>query len=231
MARVAAPDRLARLAGAATESFGRVGYRRTRTDEVAKAAGMSAGALFNYVDSKDALFHLVFLVGFNELEATPALPLHVARIDETIDLIKRGLRRTADAPHLAAAIRNDDPTDVGAELDAIVAEMFAFFTQTWRLLAAIERSASDMPELEAFYFRQGRAGRRKQLEQYVSRRVASGHFRSSVDAVVAGRLLLETAAWFAWHRREDRDAALYDDDRTLAGLTTLLRDALLEPER
>jgi len=192
---------------------------------------MSAGALFNYVDSKEALFHLVFLVGFGELETVPVLPLHVASADETIDLIKRGLRRAADAPQLAAAVRSDDPGDVAAELARIVAEMFAMLTRIWPLLAVIERSAADIPELETFYFGRGRTNRRKQLEQYVARRVASAHFRASVDAGIAARWLLETITWFAWHRREDRDAALYDDERALASLTTLLQDALVEPER
>jgi len=229
MARLTAPDRLARLAAAATESFARVGYRRTRTDQVAAAAGMSAGALFNYVDSKEALFHLVFLVGFSELEGTPALPLHVADVGDTIDLIKRGLVRAAKSPRLDAAARTDDPGDAGEELEGVVVEMFTMLSRTWPLLAVIERSAADIPELEAYYFGRGRTGRRRQLEQYVARRVASGHFRASLDSVVAARFLLETVTWFAWHRREDRDAELYDDERALAGLSTLLRDALVAP--
>jgi hypothetical protein len=188
---------------------------------------MSTGALFNYVDSKEALFHLVFLVGFGELEGTPSLPVHVAGVGETIDVVRRGLRRTGASPRLDEALRTDTPDDVAAELAGIVSEMFAMFTEIWPLLAVIERSAADMPELEAFYFGKGRTNRRRQLEQYVASRVEGGYFRSSVDTVVAARWLLETMSWFGWHRREDRDAALYDDERTLASLTTLLRDALI----
>jgi hypothetical protein len=98
------------------------------------------------------------------------------------------------------------------------------------LLAVIERSASDLPALEAFYFGRGRPQRRKELEQYVARRVASGHFRASVDSVVAARWILESVTWFAWHRREDRDAELYDDDTVLAALIQLIGDAVLEPQ-
>jgi AcrR family transcriptional regulator len=223
-------DRLTALAAAATESFGKVGYRRTRTDQVATAAGMSAGAVFNFVDSKEALFHLVFLVGFGALEGTPALPIHVDGFDETIDLVARGLRRAAAAPRLREAARAADaPDDVTAELAEIVTEMFTMTTTIWPLLAVIERSASDLPALEEFYFGRGRPQRRKELEQYVARRVAGGHFRASVDSPIAARWMLESITWFAWHRREDRDAELYDDDRALAGLMTLISDALLEP--
>ena len=31
------------------------------------------------------------------------------------------------------------------------------------------------------------------------------------DALVAARVVIESVAWFAWHRREGRDSALYDD--------------------
>jgi len=39
------------------------------------------------------------------------------------------------------------------------------------------------------------------------------------DARVAARLVVESVAWFAWHRREGRDAALYDDQ---AGRRTVI---------
>jgi hypothetical protein len=55
--------------------------------------------------------------------------------------------------------------------------------------------------------------------------------RDTVDTRVAGRWFVETVTWFAWHRREDRDAALYDDEHTLPAITSLLSDALLEPVR
>jgi hypothetical protein len=31
------------------------------------------------------------------------------------------------------------------------------------------------------------------------------------DAAVAARVITESVAWFAWHRREGRDSGLYDD--------------------
>jgi AcrR family transcriptional regulator len=49
MSRLPASERLAAIAAAATEDFGRLGYRGTRTAEVAARAGMSAGSLFTYV--------------------------------------------------------------------------------------------------------------------------------------------------------------------------------------
>ena len=59
------------IAIAATEIFWRRGYRGTRTADVAAGAGMSAGSLFTYVESKEAMFHLVFLHGLGLLPDRP----------------------------------------------------------------------------------------------------------------------------------------------------------------
>src|SRR5262249_4998849 len=137
--------------------------------------------------------------------------------------------RAAAWPHLVEAARVDDPADVRAELADIVSELYSTISSVWPLLAVIEKSARDLPELEAMYFGRRRRGRRTMLERYVASRIERGHFRATVDAMVAARWLLESVTWFAWHRREDRDAELYDDGRVVAGLTTLIADALVEP--
>ena len=64
------------VAQAATTVFGRLGYRGTRMAEVAAEAGMASGSIFTYVESKEALFHLVFAFGFGQYdEVLPPLPL------------------------------------------------------------------------------------------------------------------------------------------------------------
>lgn len=164
MPRVAPRSRLDDLAAAATRAFGRTGYRRTRTDQVAADAGMAAGSLFNYVDSKEALFHLVFAHGFGELDADAVdLPMHAPPLDDTVALIDQGLARVVAWPNLAAALRVDDPADVRAELAAIVSDIYRTISEAWPMLAVLERCASDLPAVEAMYFGRGRRGRRTQL--------------------------------------------------------------------
>ena len=67
MRRLPADGRLVPVSIAATEIFGCHGYRGTRTADVAARAGMSAGSLYTYVESKEALFHLVFIYGLGLL--------------------------------------------------------------------------------------------------------------------------------------------------------------------
>src|ERR1700684_266430 len=98
MPRPTASERLLKVATVATEDFGRLGYRGTKTADVAARAGMSTGALFTYVESKEALFHLVFLHWFGiSAERPPVLPVATPGPGETLAVIEAGPRQVRDA--------------------------------------------------------------------------------------------------------------------------------------
>jgi AcrR family transcriptional regulator len=205
-------ERIAAVAKAATEVFGRRGFRGTATAEVAARAGISAGALFTYVESKEALFHLVFAHGFGQYtDGLPGLPLGAPPPEETLELIERGVRRYP-VPRLQKALKEERPHDVAAEVRGLVEERYEMLEQLWPLLAVIERCAPEMPKLEHFYFARARVGYHARLARYLEARASIGLLRSMPDAAVAAQLISESIAWFAWHRREGRDAALYDDE-------------------
>jgi AcrR family transcriptional regulator len=212
VARTSPRDRLETIAAAATEVFGRLGYRGTRTADVAKEAGISNGALFTYVESKEALFHLVFAYGFGRLDGSlPSLPLATPAPGETVELIRQELRKVP-APRLRAALAEDSPADVRAELMGIVDERYGIIEGLWPLLAVIERCALDLSELDAFYFGRARSGFFARLTEYVQMRAEGGFLRTTPDAAVTARLIIESIVWFAWKRRQGRDAHTYDDD-------------------
>lgn len=209
MSRFTASERLAAIAAAATEVFGRLGYRGTRTADVAAKAGVSAGSLFTYVESKEALFHLVFLYCLNQLPEDPELPLPAPKPGETVALFARALDQAA-VSRLGAALA-DEPADVAAELRGIVEELYDTVERAWPLLAVVERCAVEVPELEALWFGDARAGIFADLANYLRHRATSGLLRPVPDAGMTARLVGEMVSWSAWHRREDRDAARYDD--------------------
>jgi AcrR family transcriptional regulator len=199
------------IAVAATEAFGRRGYRGTHTADVAATAGMSAGSLFTYVASKEALFHLVFLHGLGLLPEGPAaLPLSTAGLGETFALLERALAEVP-VPRIRAALAQDEPADVAQELRGIVEERYDVIERYWPLLAVIERCAAELPELEALWFGRARAASYAELGQYLERRMAKGLLRPMPDVTVAARVVTESVSWFAYHRHQGRDAALYDD--------------------
>jgi len=227
MVRTPPAERLTEVADAATRVFGRLGYRRTRTSDVAAEAGISSGSVFTYVKSKEALFHLVFSKGFGQFaEGLPPLPLATPAPGETVRLIEQGLR-TVRAPLLRAALQEHEPQDVRAELSGIVEERYGTIEGLWPLLAVIERSAVDLPELEEFYYRGVRPAYFAQLVRYLEDRVAGGYLTSMPDSEVAARIVTETIAWFAWHRREGRDALLFDDELTRRTVVAFICSALL----
>jgi len=230
MPRTTPPERLTEVAQAATRVFGRLGYRRTHMADVATQAGLSSGAVYSYVESKEALFHLVFAHAFGQFaDGVPSLPLVTPAFAETLELIGQGLRKAAATPRLRAALDQADPGDVQAELTAIFEERYDMIERMWPVLAVIERCAVDLPDLEALYYQRGRRGHLAQLTKYLEQRAASGHLRTMLDATVAARIVTETIVWFAWHRREDRDAALYDDERARRTVIQFVCCALIGP--
>ena len=73
--------------------------------DVATEAGLSSGAIYSYVQSKEALFHLVFVHAFGRLEdPAPALPLAAPPLADTLKLIADGLRASAATPLLRGGI-------------------------------------------------------------------------------------------------------------------------------
>jgi AcrR family transcriptional regulator len=213
MARLSANERLLELARVATEDFGRLGYRGTKTADVAVRAGMSTGALFTYVESKEALFHLVFLHWFGmAAERPPVLPVATPGPGETLAVIEAGLQHV-QVPRIRAALAAaDPPPDVAEELRGIVAERYDLVAYYWPLLAVIERCAVEMPELESAWFEIARAASYEELGSYLERRMAAGLLRPMPDSDVAARIVTESLSWFAWHRREGRDAPLYEEE-------------------
>jgi AcrR family transcriptional regulator len=212
MPRRPAGQRLTEVAGAATASFGQFGYRGTKMADVAAKAGMSSGSLFTYVESKEALFHLVFVHWFDKSpERLPVLPVATPAPGETLKVIEVGLQEI-QMPRMRAALAEMEPADVAKELRNIVEERYALVTYYWPLIAVIERCAVEMPELEAAWYGLARAGTFEELSNYMERRMAGGYLRAMPDAEVAARVVTESVTWFAWHRRQGRDASLYEDE-------------------
>src|SRR5437773_1209959 len=104
MVRPTPRDRLAELVSAATEVFGRKGYRRTQMAEIAAAAGVSPGNLYNYVESKEALFDLVLRAGIDGLDDGAGLqPVRDAGANKTAAWLRKRLD-FRDFPAMEAAL-------------------------------------------------------------------------------------------------------------------------------
>jgi AcrR family transcriptional regulator len=226
--RVAARS-LADVATAAVEVLTAKGYRATGVSDVSKALGMSHGALYTYVRSKEALLYLAMarLIRPDLLE-TVALPVEPPAEDDFVALARYWL--DPGFPALTAALERPAADRVGAELGAIVDELYAFIEGNRDTLALVMQIAQELPEMFRFWFVERRRGHFAALSRYLEQRIATGHLRAVPDVPTAARFIAETVAWFAWHRLGDPDSAMLTDERCRATVRHMLLAAFLPTE-
>ncbi len=228
MPRPASPDRVRDVARAACRLFIEKGYRRTLMSDVGMRLELSDALLYRYVESKEALFELALRYAMDpEGISTFEIPLATPPAGHILGLVKGWARDRATFPALHAALAAALSVPVADELGAIIDEQYAFCEHNRLLLALIERSALDIPELHDFYFRKGRRGQLRHLADYLERRIASGDLRPVSDVEVAARFITESIAWFAWHRKGDPDSAMIGDDQARQTVRELLLAAFL----
>ena len=222
-------DRLDELARAAISVFGRVGFSKALMTDVAAEMGVSAGLLYTYVESKEALFHFALSRAVDDPPADGAvtLPMPTPGPGATADLIAALLRARMAQPRLRAALAADRAVDIRAELEGIVRENYEVVHRCRRLLTMIDRSAFDVPELREQFFVKGRRPLVERLADYLSSRIEAGQLRPVADATVTARFILETVAWFANHRYGDVDGAAIDDAVAEGTVVDMLVTALV----
>jgi AcrR family transcriptional regulator len=212
MARSRPPDRLDRILQAATRVFARTGLENSKMSDVAAEAGVSQGTLYNYVESKEALFRLLLDRGIGApapAQTPTALPLKspsaaslARRMDDAIDA-------NFALPHLDAALARRRVTDATAELTAVIDELYERTLVTRQAADVLERSARDVPELAAVFYGKVRRGLFERLERLVERRIASGHYYDR-DPHVLARMIIETVTTFARHIYNDVEPPSFD---------------------
>jgi AcrR family transcriptional regulator len=223
MVRRTPPGRVRDVAAAACSVFTEKGYRRALMTDVGTRLGLSHAVLYRYVESKEALFELAMVYSMDpgavsELE----IPLPTPPPGHTLDLLRRWGQVTAKFPVLAAALARDVPGDPLREFIEVIDERYAFVSRNRRLLALIERSALDLPDLHELFFRKIRRQDIEQLSGYLARRMGTGALRRSSNIELAARFIMESIAWFAWHREADADSAMIRDDQAHQAVRELL---------
>jgi AcrR family transcriptional regulator len=234
MPRRTPADRVTDIAQAACRVFIEKGYRRALMTDVGAQLGLSHALLYRYVEGKEALFELALMYAMDpsRVQAIEA-PLPTPPPGRTLDLVRRWFTDQGSFPALGAALTSDHPQDAAEELLGIVDELYAFIERNVRLLALIQRSALDIPELHNLFYIRIRRAYARQLAGYLERRISSGDLRPVSDTEAAARFIIESVTWFAWHRKGDSDSGRITDEgarRTvrellLAAFVPLLKEA------
>lgn len=179
-------ERPQELLEAALRVFAERGYRNTRLEEVAAAAGVTKGAVYHYFQNKEELL-------------LRALESHVERAFGRVEEALRGERGPASA-RLRLFFRRAFGGEDAARID------FLFLLQT---------VAHEVPELYARWLATGPIKGWRLVVRLIDEGRASGEFRADVDAEVAARVMLTgLMGQTMWQRYADGVRGLrIDQDR------------------
>ncbi|MEY9845476.1 TetR/AcrR family transcriptional regulator [Streptacidiphilus sp. MAP5-3] len=204
---------LEEIADAAVRVFLARGFRPAGISDVAAALGLSHGALYTYVKSKQALLHLALLrVLRPNAVAGLDVPVSTPTAEEVIELVESWAGDQAALPLLARASAGPSGLSAAAELGSVVDELYAFVEQNRIALQLVESCAEHLPELAQWYFVQRRRAMVEHVGTYLAARIEAGLLRPVPDVPVAARFIVETVAWFAMHRHGDPDSQTLTDD-------------------
>lgn len=200
------------------------GYRAAGVSDVATALGLSHGAVYTYAKSKEALLYLALLrLARPDALAQLEIPVPTPAPEEIVAVID-GLY---SAPSALGGRRS---VPVAEEFGSIIDELYSFIENNRMLLALIAQCARDLPELHEFFFVQRRRASLAAISDYLRRRVKSGALRPVPDLPTSARFIVETIAWFAWHRIGDPDSAMLDDETCRRTVRHLLLSAFLSDQ-
>jgi len=212
MPRRTPSTRVTDIARAACTVFTAKGYRQTLMTDVGRELGLSHALLYQHVESKEALFQLALLYACDPgAVARVATPVRTPGAGEVLRPLADWASRRSGFPVLQAAVNEDGPRAIRREFHDVVDELYSMIEDNRAVLALIERCAPEFPGLGALYFDDARRGQVDQLEQYLRSRMRSGLLRPAPDPALAMQFMVETVAWFAWHRRDHPGVAAVDD--------------------
>jgi AcrR family transcriptional regulator len=205
--------RLARLVETATRLFIEKGYRRTQMEDVTQALGLSQGAIYRYVESKEALFDLIVRAGampeqsFDNLK----LPVPTPKPGATFRFLAETLQREGRIQRLESALRSRSVGNPKEELEGIIRELYSRIARYHSGIKLLDRSALDWPQLAELWSGQLRGALVEQLGMYLQQRIDGGLLRPIPSPRASARLMIETVGFFAMHRHYDPSPTPMDD--------------------
>ena len=222
------PRPLTEIADAAVQVFTAKGFRPAGISDIAAALGLSHGALYTYVDSKQALLYLA-LARAVQPEIVTGLPVPVSAPppEQVVAMLTTWARAQNQEALPQVGMGGPGTSQAERELGAIVDALYGFVERNRRAIQLIEQCAADLPELAQWFFVGQRRALLDRLTDYLRGRIAAGKLRPVPDAPAAARFINETIAWFAMHRHGDADSEMLDDDACRATVRHLILAAFL----
>ena len=226
MPRVRSLERLAVIVDAATELFGRVGFLQAQMVDIAAAAGVSVGTLYNYVEGKEALLLLCVENPFGGAGPARTLPVPVLDRVALIEAMEATLERQVRVPALEHVLERPRRSDPSAALPEILDQLFELLARTRRAADAMERCANEAPDLADLFYRNVRARLLAQLSTYCAGLIRDDAITATRRPEIAARFILETTTWWARHRHHDPERLELDDREARRACVALVTHGL-----
>jgi AcrR family transcriptional regulator len=227
MARSIPANRFQDLVEVATQVFLEQGYRRTQVADVAGRMGLAKGSIYTYVESKEALFHVVLRHAdrADRLALPDALPVPTPAPGATLQEVRKRVAANR-LPALEEALVRRRVSDVRSELEAIVRELYGVLSRQRTAIKLLDRCAHDHPELAAVWYAAGRERALAQLRAYLEDRIRRRRLPAVVEPAVTARIVLETIVFWAVHRHWDPSPQAVDDPLAEAAVVEFVLRAL-----
>lgn len=212
---------------AAAEMFAERGFVRTRMSDVAQRAGVATGSLYNVAASKEALFAAVFVP--RDQRPGLQLPLADPGLEQMQTVIATRLLEATRLPLHEQALSRERADDVVVELRELLGERYDSMAASWRQVAAVERTAADLPAVFHAFYDDGRARFLDSLAEYLRLRAGAGQLRLSAEPELVARFVVEAVAFWAYHRHQDPTFAVSDQQAREVCVRTLEAALVGEP--
>ncbi len=219
--RKTSPRRLEAIAEAALVIFTERGYRLTQVSDVAAAAGVSAGSIYNYAAGKEALLRLALLHALGRVELTP-LPMASTSLDLLIAEIGDVLVTVASRWPVLSPAAVDPALPFRETMAAVVDELFAFLARYRRFVWLLDRLALEMEEVRRIYV----DGAKTRLITTLTAFLALHRSAPAAEVAALARGIHEAVAWFAMHRHRDRLFPALDEATALAIVRAFILDGV-----
>lgn len=204
---------------AAADVFAEHGFVRAKMSDVARRAGVATGSLYNVAASKEALFSAVFVPP--EQRPSLHLPLPDPGREQMQSLIATRLLEATRLPLHEHALGRERADDITVELRELLHERFASMEMSWRQIAAVERTAADLPAVFDAFYNEGRRAFLDSLARYLRSRAAAGQLRLGAEPDLVARFVVEAVAFWAYHRHRDPTLTVSDEQARDVCVATL----------
>jgi AcrR family transcriptional regulator len=230
MSRVTPSDRIPKLLDAAAAAFVEHGFQRTQMDDVAERLGVSKGTIYRTVDSKEALFAAVVEWG-GDPDRVPAPGVNGAvNLATVAAAVTAQLAAAVGALELTTIVatrpRLNAAEGFGEEVERVVIGLHRLMHNRRTTVMVLDRCASEIPEIAAVWFVDGRYALVDLWTNYLELR--SSHVTIDVDRVVVARTIVEMITTWAVKMPWDRAPRPYPSD-TATECAAMIRHLLMGP--